>query len=58
MPITNKTKLVKVNTSRSLRATISDHIIPQMDLQEGDQIEWILKAKGDKFIIDLNFHKE
>lgn len=58
MPVTNKTKLTRANTSKSLRTTVPAHIIQQLRLKDGDGVKWILKPDGKKFAIILEFHSK
>jgi bifunctional DNA-binding transcriptional regulator/antitoxin component of YhaV-PrlF toxin-antitoxin module len=37
--------------SRSLRTTVPAGIVSQFGLGEGDQLDWSLKAEGDKLIL-------
>ena len=55
MPITNKTKLAKANTSKSLRTTVPAHIIQQLGLADGDVVTWVLQPKNNKFVVLLEF---
>lgn len=55
MPVTNKTKLTRANTSKSLRTTVPAQIIQQLKLEEGDSVEWVLRPVGSKFEIVLVF---
>ena len=47
-------KSVLVNAranSRSLRTTVPAGIVSQFNLREGDQLDWSLRAEGDKLIL-------
>ena len=57
MPVTNKTKLAKANTSKSLRTTVPAHIIQQLGLNDGDEVTWILQPKNNKFAVLLEFDR-
>ena len=57
MPVTNKTKLAKANTSKSLRTTVPAHIIQQLGLSDGDEITWVLQPKNNKFVVVLEFER-
>ena len=58
MPVTNKTKLSKANTSKSLRTTVPAHIIQQLGLSDGDEITWVLQPKDNKFVVVLEFEQK
>lgn len=57
MPRTTRTKLVNANTTNSLRVTVPVHIIEMLELQKGDQVEWVIKPNGKKFDVRLKFVK-
>jgi antitoxin component of MazEF toxin-antitoxin module len=47
-----KTVLVNARAnSNSLRTTVPAGIVSQFDLSEGDQLDWSLKAEGDKLLL-------
>lgn len=48
-----KTNLVVANQTTSLRTTVPAHIVEQFGLQDGDQLEWILKAEGGSIVIGV-----
>ena len=49
-----KTKLTKASSkSESLRTTVPSGIVHQLDLKEGDKLEWKIKADKNKLIIEL-----
>ncbi|MBC7128211.1 MAG: AbrB/MazE/SpoVT family DNA-binding domain-containing protein [Thermoplasmatales archaeon] len=50
-----KTIISKASTTgNSLRTTIPISIVKQFGLKEGDELEWILKVKSNKMIIEVN----
>ncbi len=55
---TNRTKLAQANTSNSLRATVPSHIIQALGAKPGDEIEWSLRPDGDRFAVDVDFHRQ
>lgn len=44
------TKLSLANTANSLRTIVPIHIIKQMNLKQGDHIEWNLDKDGNSWI--------
>lgn len=44
------TKLSLANTANSLRTIVPIHIIKQMNLKQGDHIEWDLDKVGNQWI--------
>jgi hypothetical protein len=47
-----KTTLTKASTkSESLRTTVPAGIVHQLDLKEGDKLDWTLKAENGNLII-------
>jgi len=47
-----KSALVKARSnSSSLRTTVPAGIVSQFGLKEGDQLDWSLKAEGDKLLL-------
>ena len=54
-----KTTLTKASSkSESLRTTVPSGIVHQLDLKEGDKLEWKIKAEKNKLIIELTPGKE
>ena len=47
-----KTTLTKASTkSESLRTTVPSGIVHQLDLREGDTLNWTLKAENGELIV-------
>ena len=55
LPATSVTKLVRANTSKSLRVTVPSHIIHMLELEEGDGVEWIVRPHGKEFSVLIKF---
>ena len=54
----HKTSLTKASgKSDSLRTTVPQAIVKQFELNEGDEIEWILRVKDNKLVIEVEPHK-
>jgi bifunctional DNA-binding transcriptional regulator/antitoxin component of YhaV-PrlF toxin-antitoxin module len=54
-----KTTLTKASSkSDSLRTTVPSGIVHQLELKEGDQLKWKIKAEQNKLIIELTPEKE
>lgn len=47
------TKLSLANTAKSLRTIVPIHIINQMNLKQGDQIDWELDKEGNQWIVKV-----
>jgi len=52
-----RTNLVLANKSESLRTTIPSSIVRQLGLKVGDQIEWNLEPKNNKFHVTVEIIK-
>ena len=52
-----KTSLVRVNDSDSLRTTVPASIVKLLDLRQGDQAEWDVRPDGDRFAVKIGFIK-
>lgn len=49
-----RTSLTKASgKSDSLRTTVPKPIVNQFNLQEGDELEWNLVIKNNKFVIEV-----
>jgi len=49
-----KTTLTKASgKGDSLRTTVPMSIVKQFDLKDGDTLDWILKAKSNKLVIEV-----
>lgn len=49
-----KTALTRASTrGNSLRTTVPQSIVSQFDLQEGDKLDWTLRIKGSKLVIEV-----
>lgn len=54
-----KTVLTKASTKgNSLRITVPVSIVRQFDLQEGDSLDWTLKVKDNKLVIEVKPEKD
>jgi len=54
-----KTALTKASTKgNSLRTTVPASIIKQFELQEGDELEWSLKVRNNRLIIEVEPRKK
>ncbi len=49
-----KTSLTKASgKGNSLRTTVPKHIVEQFNLKEGDEMDWMLKVRNNKLIIEV-----
>lgn len=49
-----RTSLTKASgKGNSLRTTVPMSIVKQFDLKEGDELEWTLRVKNNKLVIEV-----
>ncbi len=53
----DKTSLVQVNKSDSLRTTVPASIVKLLDLRQGDRVEWDVLPDGNRFAVKIEFVK-
>ncbi len=51
------TKLSQANTAKSLRTIVPIHIVNQMGLSQGDQIDWELDKEGSQWMAKVTKRK-
>ena len=53
----DKTALVRVNESDSLRTTVPASIVKLLELRQGDQAQWDVRPDGGRFAVKIEFVK-
>lgn len=53
-----KTALVRASgEGKSLRTTVPMSIVKQFELNEGDELEWVMRVRNNKLVIEIDANK-